>query len=155
MIIIGYPGIGKSTIARRNNNFIDLESSNFRIDGERAANWYKPYCNIAEDLSQQGRIVFVSCHEEVREQLKHSSELVIVVYPALELQNEWIDRLRNRYNQTGSLKDKNALEQAKNNYCKNITMLENSNFDHKIILKHMNYDLEAFIIQMNNEIHGY
>lgn len=35
MIIIGYQGIGKSTIVRNAKGYIDLESSNFRYNGVR------------------------------------------------------------------------------------------------------------------------
>ena len=69
MIIIGYQGIGKSTLANCNLNYVDLESSNFYIDGKRADDWYKPYCKIAEHLSQQGYYVFVSSHKVVRDEL--------------------------------------------------------------------------------------
>lgn len=53
MIFIGYQGIGKSTLAGY-NRYIDLESGNFWINGKRDENWYIPYCNIAEHLSEQG-----------------------------------------------------------------------------------------------------
>ena len=51
MIVVGYQGIGKSSIGGK-HNCIDLESSNFYIDGKRDNDWYKIYCNgetIAED----------------------------------------------------------------------------------------------------------
>ena len=66
MIVIGYQGIGKSTLANKDLRFIDLESGNFWVDGKRADDWYKPYCQIAEHLSRQGYIVFTSSHEVVR-----------------------------------------------------------------------------------------
>ena len=53
MIVIGYQGIGKSTLAGRDHKFIDLESGNFWVDGKRADDWYKPYCQIAEHLSKK------------------------------------------------------------------------------------------------------
>ena len=84
MIIIGYQGIGKSTLANKNINYIDLESSNFFIDGKRQENWFIIYCNIANHLSEQGKNVFVSSHEVVRESLKYSKEKVVVVYPSLK-----------------------------------------------------------------------
>ena len=58
MIISGYQGIGKSSLAG-SHNCIDLESGNFWIDGVRDNDWYKPYCKIANHLSEQGYIVFV------------------------------------------------------------------------------------------------
>ena len=53
MIISGYQGIGKSTLAKNSNKYIDLESGNFWIDGERQENWYKIYCKIAAHLSNK------------------------------------------------------------------------------------------------------
>ena len=34
MIIIGYQGVGKSTLANKDDKFIDLESSSFWVKGE-------------------------------------------------------------------------------------------------------------------------
>ena len=116
MIVIGYQGIGKSTTADRDICYIDLESGNFWIDGKRADDWYKPYCKIAEHLSQQGYIVFTSSHEVVREQLKNSTETVVVVYPANELRESWIERLWMRYQETGLDKDYKAYANAKARY---------------------------------------
>ena len=33
MIVIGYQGIGKSTLVKEHNSCIDFESSNFKING--------------------------------------------------------------------------------------------------------------------------
>ena len=68
-VVVGYQGIGKSTLAFHNNRVIDLESSNFFVDGERPANWHIIYCKIARALCKQGYIVCVSSHKEVREEL--------------------------------------------------------------------------------------
>lgn len=150
MIIIGYQGIGKSSIAGRNNKFIDLESGNFWVDGKRAEDWYKPYCQIAEHLSQQGYIVFTSSHEVVRKQLEWSREVVVVAYPGLNLKDMWIDKLENRYRDTGLEKDYKALMNAKERYEENIKELANSNFAYKIALCNSDYDLEASIIHFIN-----
>ena len=91
MIIIGYQGIGKSTLAASELKYIDLESSNFWFyDSEtkqkvRHSNWYEMYCNVAENLSRQGYIVFVSSHQPVRERLLKSKEYVVVCVPLLIL----------------------------------------------------------------------
>ena len=69
MIIIGYQGIGKSSVSGADSGCIDLESSNFWNEGVRADDWYIYYCNIALDLSKQGFTVFTSSHKEVREYL--------------------------------------------------------------------------------------
>ena len=74
MIVIGYQGIGKSTLAQKQFKYIDLESSALRRDGVRWHNWYEPYCLVAEWLSKQGYIVFVSSHKEVRDYLNEFCE---------------------------------------------------------------------------------
>ena len=150
MIIIGYQGIGKSSISKRNNLFIDLESGNFWVDGKRAEDWYKPYCQIAEHLSQQGYIVFTSSHEVVRKQLENSKEIVVLAYPSLNLKDMWIDKLENRYRDTGLEKDYKALMNAKDRYDDNIRELNESRIPYKIVLSKPDYDLEASVIHFRN-----
>ena len=41
MIIVGYQGIGKSSISNPDTRCIDLESGNFFVDGKRPDDWYK------------------------------------------------------------------------------------------------------------------
>ena len=53
MIVIGYQGIGKSTLVKECNSYIDFESSNFKINGERPEGWEQMYCEAALDLSRQ------------------------------------------------------------------------------------------------------
>lgn len=48
MIVVGYPGIGKSTLCQHRENCIDLESSCFDKSNK---NWYKDYCNVAVDFT--------------------------------------------------------------------------------------------------------
>lgn len=150
MIVIGYQGIGKSSIAGRDHKYIDLESGNFWVDGKRADDWYKPYCQIAEHLSQQGYIVFTSSHEVVRNQLINSNEVVVLVYPSLNLKNLWIDKLENRYRETGLEKDYKALMNAKDRYDENIQELANSKFNFKVALVKPDYDLEASLVHFIN-----
>ena len=85
MIIIGYQGIGKSSISVRNSCRIDLESGTFWNNDTRPNDWYIYYCNIAEHLSKQKFTVFTSSHKEVRERLKFSNENIWVIYPSLYL----------------------------------------------------------------------
>lgn len=114
MIVIGYQGIGKSTLARKNLRYVDLESSYFRFSGLdncrvhsnnekkenlvngildlvaefEKENLYEVYCNVAENLSRQGYTVFVSSHQPVRERLLKSEEYVIVCVPSLDLKDD-------------------------------------------------------------------
>lgn len=144
MIIIGYQGIGKSTLAKDSWEYIDLESGNFWINGERDEQWYKPYCNIANHLSAQGYTVFTSSHKEVREELKNSSEVVKIAFPALELKTDWLIRLTNRYNESMLEKDYKALINASLYYEDNINDLMNEPFD-KIVINNIDYNLRELI----------
>ena len=143
MIISGYQGIGKSSLAGK-NNCIDLESGNFWVDGKRADDWYKPYCQIANHLSEQGYIVFVSSHEVVRRELEKSKEPVYVIFPAIDLKDEWIKKLEDRYNNTKLDKDYRALMNAKDRYKENITELMQGNLKFYEITR-INYQLESII----------
>lgn len=125
MIIIGYQGIGKSTMAGH-NGCIDLESGNFWVDGKRAEDWYIPYCQIANHLSEQGYTVFVSSHEVVRNELKKSKERVVAIVPAVELRDEWVAKLEERYNCTGLEKDFKAWKNAEDRYVENIMEIASS-----------------------------
>ena len=144
MIIIGYQGIGKSTLANKDINYIDLESGNFWIDGKRHEDWYIPYCNIAEHLSRQHKNVFVSSHEVVRNRLQESKEKVVVIYPSIKLKKQWINKLEKRYNETNLEKDYKALMNAKDRYEENIKELEKNNFI-KIEIFDIDYDLEELL----------
>ena len=144
MIIIGYQGIGKSTLAGQ-DNVIDLESGNFWNDGKRIDDWYIYYCNIAEHLSQQGYVVFVSSHEVVRNRLKQcSKENICCIYPSILLRDEWVKKLEDRYNETKLAKDYKAWKNAEYSYKVNISDLMMCGFKHYEI-EHMDYSLKDMV----------
>ena len=143
MIIIGYPGVGKTSLAGRYNQYIDLESSHFNdVFEEKPSGWFIPYCRIAEDLSKQGYRVFVSCHKEVQEYFSKSDEYVMVLYPAIELKEQWLDRVKRRFDNDTSTKNKKAMENVEKYWDTQINSLNNSPFEHKLVLKDMNYILD-------------
>lgn len=146
MIVIGYQGIGKSTLSNKDLRFIDLESGNFWVDGKRADDWYKQYCQIAEHLSKQGYIVFTSSHEVVRNQLTNSEEQVICCVPDLSLKDEWIQKLKNRYEASSLDKDYKAYMNAADRYTENITEIANSGFG-VLWLDNMNYELDTMVLR--------
>lgn len=145
MIIVGYQGIGKSTLVKKTAGFIDLESGNFWWNGERPDDWYIYYCQIAEDLSRQGYIVFVSSHQVVRNFLKNSKEKVIVIFPSILKRDEWVEKLKNRYERSLKIKDYKAWKNAEDRYHENISELMNSGFYFIEIDDVLNYDLEEII----------
>lgn len=144
MIIIGYQGIGKSTLAKNSKRFIDLESGCFWVDGQRPQDWYKYYCQIAEHLSKQGYIVFTSSHKEVREEFKKSKELVTCCAPSLELKSAWIDKLKDRYEFSKLEKDYKAWKNAEACYEENIIDITNDGF-YTFVIDNINYNLKTVI----------
>ena len=144
-IIIGYPGIGKSTFCSKqiDYNFIDLESSNFH-NGKEPDKWYCFYAMVAEDLASQGFNILVSSHHDVVMALKMVASNpdipVYVICPSLELEKEWIEKLRNRYISSGLEKDRRSYERAKSNYLDDISGLLNCGFSVTQI-KNINYDI--------------
>ena len=153
MIIIGYQGIGKSTLAGR-DKCIDLESSNFWVNGKRAEDWYIPYCQIANHLSEQGYTVFVSSHAVVREELKKSQEKVIVICPCPDLKDEWIKKLEDRYLYTKLEKDYKAWKNAEDRYLENINELTDGTFTWYYI-PDMNYSLQFIVSLLQVEFMGW
>ena len=126
MIIIGYQGIGKSTISGV-LNCIDLECGNFYVGGCRQEDWYKIYANIALDISRQGYVVLTPSHAALRRCLhdkNKTGERIFVCFPALELKSDWIERLQQRYISEPSDKNLRALANAKERYAENIAEIK-------------------------------
>lgn len=151
MIIMGYPGIGKSYLANKENNYIDLDSSLFYNGNKKVADWYKIYCNIAANLSSQNFNVFISCHKEVQEELIRRNEFVCVVYPALCLKEDWIKRLEDRYEASNSgersiiTADYNAFKRARDHYDEDIESLSHNKRFHQIPIWHITYSLKDIL----------
>ena len=118
-IICGFPAIGKSTLAKH-KNYIDLDSSLFTIQSnngaEKNSNWVITYINVAKMLANKGFTVFISTHSEVRNYLKEKEIEFTVIYPKLELEEAWIERLRQRFEQSGKDADFRAFRFIQNNY---------------------------------------
>ena len=143
MIYVGYQGIGKSTIAHKIPNAIDLESGNFFVDGYRHEDWFKVYANIAYHLSNQGKIVLTSSHKQLRVYMSKMGIPFTVVFPALELRKQWIAKLKQRWEETKRDKDFRAWANAHEKYNENIKDL--SKEKSKVIITDMDYSLENLI----------
>ncbi len=150
MIIVGYPGVGKSSLAKAHyHDYIDLESSWFQTGA--IENWWEVYCNVAEHLSENGHVVFVSCHECVRYYLAlHSKQKVVVVYPSVKLKDQWIEKLRIRWEVTGADKDLRAYERAAAYFVGDILELSSCGLD-RAPLDDMNYELGTLVFQLRME----
>lgn len=96
-------------------------------------------------MSAQGYTVFVSSHKVVRDELKATNaEDVAVCFPDINIKEQWIERLRDRYKRTGLDKDWRALLNAEQNYMSSIFELYGEATEYgweKIIIGTTNYDL--------------
>lgn len=150
MIIIGYQGIGKSSLCKTYGSslrYIDLESSLMKDpmhDNKRWDNWAEIYCNIALSLSGQGYMVFVSSHKAIQDILAESKDDVAAIYPSKRIKDEWVKKLLERYKKTGLKKDEIAWLNAKANFDSEIDILEASPFIKGRIYS-MGYDLIAIV----------
>ena len=159
-IVVGYQGIGKSTLARSGKGrYIDLESSSFSVRDGMTDNyvkingWEKIYCKIAEHLAEQGYTVFVSSHAEVRKILKESKCKVVAVVPHPDLDEFWIGKLKRRYFDTELEKDRRAWLNAKDRYRENVIEimddfypLEKDATEQRVrVIDNMNYRLEDYV----------
>ena len=150
MIYVGYQGIGKSTVCKKYDNCIDLESIHFYINDERSPDWYKIYVNLAIDLNNQGNDVFISSHKCVRSMLHELEVPFIVICPALELEKQWILKLTQRFEETRCVKDYRAVCGARTQYTENIKDLLTE--EKVIIIDDTDYDLSK-LIKLNKKKH--
>lgn len=152
MIIMGYPGVGKTTYAKESDErVIDLESSLFKGDFEQ-------YIKVALELEKQGYIVFVSSHVEIGELLKKAIKdnpnlKVGVCYPIRDLKDEWLKKLRLRYQESNLEKDKRAVNHCDEYYIADIWYIEEGGYpDFELIpIKKMTYGfwIENGILRVN------
>lgn len=148
MIIMGYPCIGKSSVALEDKEYIDLESSHFKVDGRDNTGWEKGYCDLALALSRQDYTVFTSTHLEVQKKFLDlqlgDEERILICYPILELKDQWIQRVEDRYTRSALYKDFLALKRTREHYEDDIKALMNSPFP-KVLIKDIRFDLRTIL----------
>ena len=146
LIVIGYPGIGKSTVVKSSSaKIIDFESSLFYIDSKRQHDWYKIYAKQATELAKQGYMVLVSSHKEVRDEfakyIPNSAFDIVTIAPAYHLEKEWGEKLRARNKANPTLKNSAAYTNVIEHYRENISdMASDTRFSH-IFINSMDYRL--------------
>lgn len=84
MIIAGFPGIGKSTLAKQ-SRWVDLESTPFERDWDR-------YAKVAKHMSNNGYNVLVSTHPEFLQKLLAMKIRHTVVVPDPSCKDEYVAR---------------------------------------------------------------
>lgn len=90
-IICGFAGIGKSYCAKNNIGVVDLESTPFEKDFDR-------YIKVAKHMADNGYIVLLSCHSDLRDKLHEQNIEYDIVLPHHTLQREYLKRYINRGN---------------------------------------------------------
>lgn len=141
MIIAGYPGIGKTTLAKDNVKIIDLESSIFN---KKKVDWFIDYVNVAIELDKQGYDVFISTHEEVLSYLDcYLKDKWVLIYPTYELKDLWLKELETRLENDNTMKNLKACLRVKDKFDNDITSLMNNYKTAKHYrLKDTNYNLK-------------
>ena len=102
MIICGFPGVGKSTLAK-SSNWVDLESTPFEKD------WVR-YAKVAKHMSDNGYNVMVSTHPQLLEQFEQMEVRYTVVIPPFTDESNYIKRYIKRGN------DNNFIKNIENNW---------------------------------------
>lgn len=166
LIICGYPGIGKSSIAGW-NNCIDLESSYFSFRNgapQKFSEWVPQYCRIAMDLAKQGYTVLTSTHKPVIKyfmehaqgtELSPSLSGIVAFCPDHRYKSEWIERLNNRLRQDATdrlstdilQKDLRALKRIMEHFDEDIDFLYNCGLS-VYIPSYMDYDLKDRVTEI-------
>lgn len=90
MIVLGFCGIGKSTLVYRNisdnlNHYVDLDYTDFKnVENDF---WVKSYVKCATRLHNQGKIVLISAHEDVQKEVitTLNSEDYVIISPSKDL----------------------------------------------------------------------
>lgn len=116
IIICGFKAIGKSTVARKYENIIDLESSDYKyiLDEclkdisvektkglkERKLNPEYPYNYYDKIIDEynQGKAVLIACKIEIVELLEKNNVEYYIIYPKEEMLEEIIERCKSRGN---------------------------------------------------------
>lgn len=91
MIICGFPGTGKSCMARlnRTGRWVDLESTPFERDWGR-------YAKVAKHMSESGYAVMVSTHKELLDKLEQMEVSYTVIVPSITDKETYMDRYERR-----------------------------------------------------------
>lgn len=103
MIICGFPGIGKSYLAKKEPGVVDLESTPFKKEWE-------VYSNVANHMHNNGYTVLVSSHKEMRDTLLQKNIPFTVVMPSYNEKSIYINRYIDRQN------DSTFIEMMECNY---------------------------------------
>ena len=161
VVVVGYPGVGKSTLAEKYLQFVDLESNSFKLADEHVDDWEVIYCQAAEHIATEGRIVFISSHKMVRDYLlslpQYNDVKIMAVVPSQELKFEWIEKLKERFEDSELSKDWYAYTRARDHYFYDVNCIKEE-FEAReypvLEITSMEYDLKGLLDQFILEKFG-
>lgn len=119
-VYCGFAGIGKSSLAKVNDKFVDLESSNYRWlnkdDKTPNPNFVQDYKKAIDENIKNDKIVLTSLHPQIVNLLISENYNMKIVIPNLNCK----DIYKQRYIDRGN--DKEFIENMMNNWEKFIDM---------------------------------
>ncbi len=107
ILISAFPACGKSTFYNEyKDELVVLDSDSSTFD---KSEFPQNYMDHIKENMDKADVIFISSHKEVREALKENDLDFTVVYPSIELKEEYMERYKNRGNDEGfiNLLDKN------------------------------------------------
>jgi len=103
-IICGFPGVGKTFFKENNGNIniLDSDSSKFSWieKGIRNSQFPKNYIEHIKNSMYKFDIILVSTHKIVRDSLVNNGIKFLLVYPEIDLKEEYIERFKKRGSDT-------------------------------------------------------
>lgn len=137
MIICGFPGVGKSTLAKF-SNWVDLESTPFEKD------WVR-YAKVAKHMNDNGYNVMVSTHPQLLEQFEQMEVRYTVVIPPIDDFLTYKDRYIKRGN------DINFIISIDYNWGKWLNdIIKNSSVNKTVVILPKDGCLQAYIEEYEN-----
>lgn len=104
-IIAGFPGIGKSVLFNSSSDLkvLDSDSSLFSWieEGVRHPDFPNNYMQHIKENIGKADVILVSSHDVVRKALEENGIEYTLVYPSIELKDEYIERYKKRGNNEG------------------------------------------------------
>ena len=96
-IVCGFPGVGKTTAEAKSRCVEDIESSGFQFhfDPQKGQipvnNWVEKYVDFIEQRAEDfAGCLLVSCHKEVRDELRKRGIPFVVVVPTEDAKDNYI-----------------------------------------------------------------
>lgn len=157
-VISAFAGLGKTTVGKKYNNVIDLQSSIYHYDYTNIdakdyekmkynnyrkinSSWPDNYIKAIKEAIKKYDIVLVPSNKEIRELLEKNNIEFIFVFPSIDSKDELIKRYIKRGN-TQNLIDNVMVDF--NNWSRN-----QKDYTYPIVILDKNKYLEDLLIEMN------